>query len=235
MRIHPTAAAGFAPADAYEAARPSYPAEAVALIAERLALGPGKTVLDLAAGTGKLTRLLVPTGARVVAVEPLAAMRERLEALVPAAEALEGAAEAIPLADASVDGVTVAQAFHWFRFDEAFRELHRVLRPGGGLVLVWNGHLPDPLQKAIQEVVDSFRKGAPTYSEAWREAFAKTRLFGPAEQTSFRRVTPTHVEALVAYYLSISVIAALPPERRAEVAERIRELAGGAGDPCRFR
>ena len=107
------AAHGFdANADAYEAARPSYPAEAVAHIVGHGGIGPGTRVLDLAAGTGKLTRLLVPTGAHVVAVEPVAAMRDLLVAALPALEVHDGTAEDLPLPDASVDAVTVAQAFH---------------------------------------------------------------------------------------------------------------------------
>ena len=114
-RIRAAAAEGFQQgAEAYEASRPSYPPDAVAHILEVTGLGPGRRVLDLAAGTGKLTRLLVPSGADVVAVEPVAAMRETLTRALPDVEALDGTAEAIPLGDASVDAVTVAQAFHWF-------------------------------------------------------------------------------------------------------------------------
>ena len=110
-------------ADAYEAARPSYPAEAVAHIVGHGGIGPGGRVLDLAAGTGKLTRLLVPTGAEVVAVEPVAGMRERLAASLPDIEVHDGTAEALPLSDGSFDAVTVAQAFHWFDPGVALAEI----------------------------------------------------------------------------------------------------------------
>jgi len=133
------AAAGFgAGAQDYERGRPSYPDDLVVWMAERLRIGAGSRVVDLAAGTGKLTRLLVPTGADLVAVEPVAAMREQLAAVVPGVPALDGTAESIPLAPASVDAVTVAQAFHWFDADAALAEIARVLRPGGALGLVWN-------------------------------------------------------------------------------------------------
>jgi ubiquinone/menaquinone biosynthesis C-methylase UbiE len=125
-------------AGAYEAARPSYPAEAVAYIVGHGGIGPGRRVLDLAAGTGKLTRLLVPTGAEVVAIEPVAGMRDQLVAQSPDVEVHDGTAEALPLADGSVDAITVAQAFHWFDAPVALAEMRRVLRPRGHLFLVWN-------------------------------------------------------------------------------------------------
>jgi len=123
----------------YERARPEYPQDAVDWIAQELGLHAGRTVLDVGAGTGKLTRALVETGARVIAVEPGEAMLGQLRHAVPRAEALLGAAENIPLADDSVDALTVGQAFHWFRHDEALPELHRVLRTGGGIALSGTG------------------------------------------------------------------------------------------------
>jgi SAM-dependent methyltransferase len=125
-------------ADLYERARPEYPKEAVAWVASTLGLGTESTIVDLGAGTGKLTRALLAVGARVIAVEPGDAMRAELERALPEVEAVRGAAENIPLANGSVECVAVGQAFHWFRHDEALPELHRVLRPGGGLALLWN-------------------------------------------------------------------------------------------------
>ena len=123
------ASRGFgAAADAYERSRPDYPPQAVEGLIRRLDLRPGRTVLDVGAGTGKLTRLLVPTGARILALEPVAEMRAKLVATTPGAEALDGLAEAVPLADASVDAAVCAQAFHWFDAPRALEELHRVLR-----------------------------------------------------------------------------------------------------------
>ncbi|HEX8802631.1 MAG TPA: class I SAM-dependent methyltransferase, partial [Acidimicrobiales bacterium] len=140
-RVNPAALGFDANAGDYERGRPSYPAEAVALVVGRGGIGPGRRVLDLAAGTGKMTRLLLPTGADVVAVEPVAGMRaalERLAAASPGLEVLDGTAENLPLPDGSVDAVTVAQAFHWFDPPVALAEMRRVLRPGGHLFLVWN-------------------------------------------------------------------------------------------------
>jgi len=108
------------------------------VLLDKLPLGRDVTVLDLGAGTGKLTRVLADRYSRVIAVEPLDELRAYLFERVPEAEVLEGAAEAIPLADASVDAVFAGQAFHWFANDAAVGEIARVLRPGGVLALLWN-------------------------------------------------------------------------------------------------
>src|SRR3989454_216516 len=144
-------------ADVYERARPGYPPEAVSWIAEQLDLRHGRSVLDLGAGTGKLTRALLETGARVIAVEPGDAMRAELERAAPGAEAQRGSAEEIPLPNASVDAIAVGQAFHWFRHDVAIPELHRVLRSGGGVALIWNSRDPElPLHREIGELIAPF-------------------------------------------------------------------------------
>jgi SAM-dependent methyltransferase len=137
--VNPVAAAGFGrAADAYERSRPSYPAAAVDRMCTALDIGAGTRVLDLAAGTGKFTRLLAARGASLVAVEPSAAMREQFAQTVPGVEVHAGTAEAIPAADGSFDAVVVAQAFHWFDAEVALAEIARVLRPTGGLGLIWN-------------------------------------------------------------------------------------------------
>src|SRR5439155_26867471 len=125
-------------AESYERRRPEYPPEIVTWVVERLGLESGKRVVDVGAGTGKLTRQLVPSGARVFAVEPLAEMRAQLEASVPEAEALAGMAEALPLEDGGVDAITVASAMHWFDTGRTLSDFHRVLRPGGGLAILGN-------------------------------------------------------------------------------------------------
>lgn len=122
MDIRPEALAFGPKANEYEKGRPDYPPTAIAWLIEALGINGNSTVIDLAAGTGKLTRLLLPTGARVIAIEPVEGMREVLSSVVPAAEVLEGTAEQLPLPDASTDAVTVAQAFHWFRGQEALAE-----------------------------------------------------------------------------------------------------------------
>ena len=136
--VHPLVNQFDAAADAYERGRPSYPPDAVASIVEFLGLGPGRRVLDLGAGTGKLTRLLVPSGARSSRSSRSPGCATSWRRSCPGAEILDGTAEAIPLANASVDGAVVAQAFHWFDTVRALSELHRVTGPGGGFVIIFN-------------------------------------------------------------------------------------------------
>jgi len=137
--VHEVAARGFtAEAAAYDSARPSYPADAVRWLTGTLGVGPGRLVVDLAAGTGKLTALLARAGARLTAVEPVAAMGQRLRTRLPDVPLLAGVAEALPFADGTLDAVVVAQAFHWFDPERAVAELSRAIRIGGRLGLIWN-------------------------------------------------------------------------------------------------
>jgi ubiquinone/menaquinone biosynthesis C-methylase UbiE len=222
-------------ADVYERARPEYPAEAVAWLAQELDLREGRTVLDLGAGTGKLTRALVPTGARVIAVEPGEAMLAELRRVVPGVEAVRGAAEAIPLEDDSVDAITVGQAFHWFRQDEAVPELHRVLRRGGGVGLIWNSRDQSrPLQREVSELIKRFvpRNRPPVGHSA--TALERSALFGPVEERSFPFVQELDADALVERIASVSFVAAASPERQAELERRLREVAAAQGGTVEF-
>lgn len=229
--VHPTAAAGFARgAAAYERGRPGFPAEAVEWLAQRLGLRPGRTVLDLAAGTGKLTRSLVATGAEVVAVEPVDEMRAVLEAAVPSARALAGTAEAIPLGDRSVDAVTVAQAFHWFDRAAAFTEIHRVLRPAGALAVVWNVRdLDDPLTAAIEELIGPLRRAVEA-ELTWDPAL-RHPLFAPFQERRFRHEQQVDRAMLLDRVGSTSFVAALPETEREALLARVRELAAERPEP----
>jgi SAM-dependent methyltransferase len=227
---HPSVWAGFgAEAGAYERGRPGYPAEAAAWLVETLGLEPGRCVVDLAAGTGKLTRLLVPSGARVVAVEPADGMRAELLRAVPGVEAIAGSAEELPLEDGFADAVTVAQAFHWFATDEALAEIARVLRPGGKLALVWNVRdLDDPLQRAMWELVEPLRPEEHRHAtRSWRTVLEANRRFGPPEEARFSHTLRVDGDTLVDRVGSISFVATLPEPRRSELLARVRDLAGG--------
>jgi ubiquinone/menaquinone biosynthesis C-methylase UbiE len=232
---HPESRAFEQVADLYERWRPQYPADAIAWLAERLELGPGRTVLDLGAGTGKLTRALVETGADVIAVEPGEAMLAELRRAVPDARALVGAAEQIPLPDRSVDAVTVGQAFHWFRHDEAIPELHRVLRSGGGVALIWNGRdQDDSLQREVSDVIGPLAGGRAAAGDSSR-FLAQSPLFGPLEERRFRFAQQLDADSLVGRIASISFVAAAPVETQSEIERRIRELVAERGGSVQFR
>jgi SAM-dependent methyltransferase len=231
--IHPAAATGFAAAaDAYERGRPGYPEPAIAWIVERLGLRPGRDVLDLAAGTGKLTRALVPSGARLIAVEPIDEMREQLFAALPDVEAFDGTAESIPLPEGSVDAVTCGQAFHWFRVEEALAEIHRVLRPGGALALVWNiRDLADPLQARVQEILAPLGNEVRSHRDIEPAELLKGDLFGPVEHRSWPYVQRLSRAHLVDRIASTSYVAVLDPDARAEVLSQVLEAAEGLPEP----
>jgi len=228
-----------APADAfgnsareYELGRPRWPEELIDRVAGVLELGSDATVLDLGAGTGKLTRDLVPRFGRVIAVEPDDAMRAVLEEGVPEAESLAGSAEAIPLPDASVDAVFTAEAFHWYASDESVGEIVRVLRPRGGLVILWNldfGDPDPPMGEEVDRVIDvAFAMGgAPgigkVLSGFWREPIAKGP-FEPLQESEVERTVTRTRDQWLANMLSVSSIAALSDADREEFAARLHEL-----------
>jgi SAM-dependent methyltransferase len=222
--IHRAARVGFArSADAYERSRPGYPDEAIRHLVSHLTARA--RVLDLAAGTGKLTRPLVASGLNVVAVEPVPDMRAGLP---DAVRALDGTAEAIPLADGSVDAVTVGQAFHWFDGEKALEEISRVLRRRGTLGLIWNRRVEDDaVNRRITELLAPYRGDAPTHRhDAWRSVFERTTLFEPLDERVFANEQVLDAQGLGGRIGSISFIAALGYEERSRVLDRARSLAG---------
>ena len=233
MSVH-RAARGFdSAAGVYERVRPGYPDAAVAWLAEQLDLRPGRTVLDLAAGTGKLTAALTGSGARVIAVEPSEGMLEVLRAAAPGAEALAGTAEEIPLADASVDAVTVAQAFHWFANDAALAEIHRVLRPGGALALAWNRRdLSAPAHALLEEVLAGVVGDTPRHRDGdWERVVRASPLFAPLASTEVQNDQPQTVEGLVERAASTSFIAAMDEADRSALLADLRRRAASLPEP----
>jgi ubiquinone/menaquinone biosynthesis C-methylase UbiE len=232
VTVHRLAARAFdAMAEEYERGRPGWPADAVAGLVER---SDARTVLDLAAGTGKLTRVLAPL-ADVIAVEPLAGMRRVLEERVPGVRVLDGTAEAIPLPDASVDAVFVAEAFHWFDAPAALAEIARVLRPGGTLVFLWN-HLADdhpPVLDELHEAVMRHRTtegdGRTRESSPWREALEADERFEAIADEDAPHVQHTDRDAMVDSIASFSSIGGLPDEARAAALDDVRALLARHG------
>jgi SAM-dependent methyltransferase len=226
----------------YELGRPEWPEELLDRVIADLELGAEAAVLDLGAGTGKLTRLLVPRFAQVVAVEPDDAMREVLEELVPQAESRAGSAEAIPLEHDEVDAAFSGEAFHWFASPKTVAELERVLRPGGALAIFWNIFLDGdpPLGDEAEAVLDeAFRRGGSpglprVLSGEWRAPLADSR-FGELREDELERVVVTDREGWIANMLSVSSIAHQPDEGRAALAERLRELVAQGEMRRRYR
>jgi SAM-dependent methyltransferase len=231
--VHEVAAAGFSDAGDYEAARPSYPPDAVAWFVDHLRIGPGRHVVDLAAGTGKLTRLLVPAGAILVAAEPVAGMREIFRASVPDVPVLASTAEQLAFRDACLDAVTVAQAFHWFDHDRAIAELARVLRPGGRVGLVWNARdrSVDWVDQ-VWSIMDRVEKRAPWRNhDEWRDsAYRDLPGFGPLHTAQFRHTQTVTPEAMVQRVASVSHVAVLPDAEREAVLAEVRDLLAAHPD-----
>jgi ubiquinone/menaquinone biosynthesis C-methylase UbiE len=227
MDVHHSAARGFdRAAETYERGRPGYPEAAVAWLVQVLGIGPGSQVIDLAAGTGKLTRQLVPAGAELTAVEPVAGMRARLAEALPGLRVEAGTAEAMPLPDGTASAVVVGQGFHWFDGQRALAEIHRVLRPGGGLGLVWNVRDESvPWVGELTRIMEPHRGDAPRYlSGRWREAFATTALFEPLNERSFRHAQEADRAMLHDRVASVSFVASLSEDARAGVLAQVDDL-----------
>src|SRR4051794_10507316 len=227
MDLHPLARGFQDVADAYEHGRPGYPPAAIAAIG----LPAGARVCDVGAGTGKLTRALVAAGLDVVAVEPLDALRARLQAELPGVEALAGTAEALPLGDAAVDAVAAGDAFHWFDGPRAALELARVIRPGGVLALLWNtlagaaAEAGEPWARELVALLNAIRPEHPGFTDdQGRDAIDASGLFEPFACTEVAHVHATDRAGLVANVASISYVGVLPAPERQALLERVDAL-----------
>jgi SAM-dependent methyltransferase len=216
----------------YDELRPTYAPEAVRWVAERARLEPGSLVVDLAAGTGQLSRRLVRLGVRVVAVEPAANMRAVLATNLPDVTAVPGTAEAIPLGDGEADAVVVGNAFHHFDAQDAFAEIRRVLRPWGALALFWarTDRHADGLGMGIREIdelVERERGSSPIVEayRAWYEPPERVEGFTTLERRSFPTTRTMPSARLADLFATSSDIASLPEPKRRRLLERIGELA----------
>jgi len=234
--VHRAAAQGFASgAETYVRGRPDYPPQAVEWLRSDVGLAAGTTVVELGAGTGKFTRVLLTTGAKVIAVEPVVPMLERLRRdLLQSPQspggsllsAVAGTAEHIPVASGAVDAVVCAQSFHWFATPAAVTEIRRVLKPGGMLGLIWNQR--DESVSWIAEInglLARYQDDAPRMmSGNWRKAFPAPG-FAPLHETRFPHAhigPPDRV--ILDRFLSVSFIAALPAPEREQVRTELRAL-----------
>jgi SAM-dependent methyltransferase len=236
MTLHPLATHFAEVSGAYERGRPEYAPAVIAALAAELAVTAGDPVLDLAAGTGKLTRALLNAGLDVVAVEPQGPLRERLAAIVGAERVREGTAEQIPLAGRSVAAVTVADAFHWFDHAAALAEIGRVLRPGGALAIVtaapdWTGA---SWAKEVGAMMEASRpQQHPGFDgRSWQDS---VRAAGGWSEPREVRLTSTQAadpQRFLDYLTSVSWVAALPASERAEKLARIEALIGAGETPA---
>ncbi len=228
--IHHAASEGYtATADNYVRGRPGYPDEVMDWLHNDLKLQAGTTVVDLGAGTGKFTTYLVQMGADVVAVEPVPAMLAKISSAFPQVKTLKGTADSIPLADASVDVVVCAQAFHWFATHSALTEIHRVLKPGGRLGLIWNMRdaRVDWVAR-LNAIVDRVEGDTPRYYKGtWRQVFPHTG-FGPLHEQHFSiEHKGTAEDVILNRVRSTSFIAALPTDQQAKIESEVAALIAG--------
>ncbi|GAB2585893.1 class I SAM-dependent methyltransferase [Streptomyces capparidis] len=228
MTVHQAASVGYQrAAGEYERSRPSYPMSVLAELTRALGLEQGRTVVDIGAGTGKFTRLLALTGARVVAVEPVAAMRESLAELLPQVAVTDGTAERTGLPDASVDAVVAAQSWHWFRQDAALDEVERILRPGGALALVWNTYDTSVPWVRDFEAIYSRRapSGLPSHQDGrWRRALQGRPGWSAVQERHLPNPHTMTREGVVERMLSSSHIAALDARERDAVRAEVEAV-----------
>lgn len=234
--IHPIATDGFGreeTVEAYERARPSFPADAVEFLIQTLGLEQSTRVADLGAGTGKLTRLLTTSGAHVVGVEPIYEMRKAFHAGLPDTALIGAVAEALPFRHGSFDAVFAAQAFHWFDGPRALTEIHATLRAGGRLALVWNSRDESvPWVRRLTEFMEPYRGDAPAQASlAWKAAFEADARFSALEHAEFGYSHELGVEGVVDRIASVSFVAALAREERAGLLDRVRTLAAAEPQP----
>jgi SAM-dependent methyltransferase len=235
VALHPLAEKFAAAADSYDRGRPEYAPAVVSALADELGLGQGADVLDLAAGTGKLTRALLAGGMDVVAVEPQARLRELLADSVGAERVRDGVAEMIPLGNGSVDAVTVADGFHWFDHEPALAEIRRVLRPGGGLALLstvpdWSGaswaHEVGTLMAGRRPEEHPYFDGPP-----WQDAVRKAGGWSAPREIRVTSSQPTQPERIVDYIASVSWVAGMSEEERGEMLEKAGALVAAGETP----
>jgi ubiquinone/menaquinone biosynthesis C-methylase UbiE len=228
-RVDEIAATGFQRAAGdYERGRPGYPPAAVEKIRQEIGIEAGQTVVDLAAGTGKLTRLLVELlPAEVIAVEPVAGMRAQLELVVPGVTVLDGTAEQIPLADGAAHAVFVAQAFHWFRVPEAAAEIARVLDTDGALAILRNQEVEGdsaPGVAAAMAVVRERVHFPGTRHRTWREELERTGRFEPFREWTVANDVTQDIDSFRHRIASRSYVGAMDDDRRALLLDEVQAV-----------
>jgi SAM-dependent methyltransferase len=227
MTVASVAALGFArDAATYAISRPGYPDAIVDWLRDELGIGPASLAIDVGAGTGLFTAMLLRTGARVIAIDPVAAMLTQLRSSLPDVDTIEAAADAIPLPDASVDAIVCATAFHWFAHAAVVAEFGRLLRPGGALGLIWNlRDEREPWVRQLSEITDAWSGEAARQRDgSWRDPFPAPG-FSPLVDTTMTYEHRGHVDdVVIGRTLSTSFIAALDRDAQATVLDQVKAL-----------
>ena len=226
-QVHHTATEGYSTApEQYVSGRPGYSAEAASWLRDVVGVEAGSVVVDLGAGTGKFLPYLIDTGARVIAVEPVEAMRTTLARKYPQVEAMAGSADAMPLAYGTVDAVVCAQAFHWFATKSALSEIVRVLKPGGRLGLIWNRRdISVDWVRRLSDLTDRHQGDVPRYQDGgWREAFPFEGLALVDEQHFQHSHVGPPEQVIVGRTLSVSFVAAMTKAEQDRIADQVRGL-----------
>jgi SAM-dependent methyltransferase len=216
----------------YDELRPGYARQAVSWLVERGGLRRGDPVVDLAAGTGQLSRHLEPAGMRVIAVEPASNMRAVLRERLPSVPVVDARAESLPFGDGGVAAVVVGNAFHHFDREAAFTELRRVLRPGGVVALFWAWPLEEeqlamPGMRDVYDAVEATRRDSAISAayRVWAEPPERVEGFGPFERREFPLTHALPAARLADLYATSSDLASLPREALDGLLSRIREIA----------
>ena len=226
--LHPSAQKGFSlGAELYQQVRPSYPPEIVVWLQDQLKVGENSTVIDLGSGTGKFLPFLLQTQAKVIAVEPVTAMREQLEQRYNTVECLQTSSDQLLVKDESINVIICAQSFHWFSNIETLKEMYRVLIPTGHLGLVWNQRdITVDWVKALADEIARFEADTPRYhSEKWKQVFEQQQLFQFNGLQTFQLKHTGTVEQVVSKrLLSTSFIAAMPEHQQQQLKARFEQI-----------
>jgi SAM-dependent methyltransferase len=221
--------------DVYERARPGYPEDSIAHLMSTAGIIPGSRVLDLAAGTGKLTRQLDAAGAICLAVEPSASMREVFGRIVPGVPLVGGTAEMIPLVSESIDAVVVAQAFHWFDPPRALPEIARVLRSRGWLALIWNERdESDPMVAELVRISKWDQCQPYPMGMDFGPIIDASALFRPVARVKFSFVQSVNAIEFVEQVASRSYVRVLPDLQRRALLDEVAEFAARLDDPIQM-
>jgi len=225
--VHVSAAKGYqSSADAYQKGRPDYSPKILDWLRDELGVSRNSVVVDLGAGTGKFTQRLCEISNNVIGVEPVDAMRDQLAHHLPQVQALKGTANDMPLADASVDFLICSQSFHWFATEQTMTEIHRVLKPGGRLGLVWNVRDENTDWVAeLTKIVTPYEGNAPRYYKGdWRNVFPTDGFDGLHPKSFAHAHLGSPEDVIINRFMSVSFIAAQDVPTRQIIEEEIRSL-----------